>query len=167
MTFSESDQNSLQLQLPDQAATERLAHALAGRAAAGDVIALRGDLGAGKTTFARAYINALAPGQAEEVPSPTFTLVQLYQRAPAPVWHFDLYRLEDPEEAFELGIEEALAVDICLIEWPERLGALLPDDRLDLELRFAERDQARSAVLTGGSSWRARLAALANPQVPA
>ena len=157
MTAFESDEETLQLELADLDATRRLGRDLAAEATPGDVIALRGDLGAGKTTFARAFIGALAPDLEEEVPSPTFTLVQIYERAPAPVWHFDLYRLERPEEAFELGIEEALAGDICLIEWPERLGALLPAERLDLELRFAARPDARVAVLIGSRSWGARL----------
>ena len=160
MTAFESDREILQLELPDQAATERLAGDLAARAAPGDVIALRGDLGAGKTTFARAFITALAPDLEEEVPSPTFTLVQIYQRAPAPVWHFDLYRLERPEEVFELGIEEALVGNICLIEWPERLGVLLPATRLDLELRFAATPESRHATLRGSGAWHARLESL-------
>ena len=160
MTAIESEREILQLELADQAATARLAEQLAAQAAPGDVIALRGDLGAGKTTFARAFITALAPDLEEDVPSPTFTLVQIYERAPAPVWHFDLYRLERPEEVFELGIEEALAGDICLIEWPERLGALLPAARLDLELRFAARPEARHAALSGPDSWQPRLASL-------
>jgi tRNA threonylcarbamoyladenosine biosynthesis protein TsaE len=96
------------LVLPDEAATLALARRLAPLLRAGDVIALFGDLGSGKTTFARALIRAL-PGPAGEdardevVPSPTFTLLQVYERTPAPVWHFDLYRLATPEEVFELG----------------------------------------------------------------
>src|SRR5579884_1615816 len=117
------------IDLPDEAATTALAARLAEQARPGDVIALRGDLGSGKTTFARAFIRALGGG--EEVPSPSFTLVQLYELAAATVWHFDLYRLRSPEEAWELGIEEAFAGGIALIEWPERLGALLPERRLD------------------------------------
>ena len=112
------DSDEIAVALPDQATTERLARALARHLRRGDVIALEGELGAGKTCFARAAINALPrPGEdpanvlsaPEEVPSPTFTLVQVYERAPAPVWHFDLFRLEAPEEALELGLEEAFA----------------------------------------------------------
>lgn len=137
----------------------------------GDVIALFGDLGAGKTTLARAFINALpqpsgagtAPGAAlgaEAVPSPTFTLVQIYERDPAPVWHFDLYRLARPEDAFELGFEEAMGHAICLIEWPERLGSALPDPRLEIRLDFAATAEARRAALRGGGTWPGRLSKL-------
>jgi tRNA threonylcarbamoyladenosine biosynthesis protein TsaE len=105
------------LDLPDEAATESLARRLAGVARPGDVIALWGGLGAGKTAFARAFVRA-AGDPAEEVPSPTFTLVQTYALAAGPCWHFDLYRLQAPDEVWELGIEEAFAGGIVLIEWP-------------------------------------------------
>ena len=140
--------------LPDEAATAALAAAIASRARAGDVIALKGELGAGKTTFARAFI--LARGGGEEVPSPTFTLVQLYDLDPA-IWHFDLYRLDQPGEAWELGIEEAFVSGISLIEWPERLGTLLPRRRLLITLDFADRPQARRAAFDAGGEWQARL----------
>src|SRR3546814_10429878 len=116
----------------DLAATESLGRALARLLRLGDVIALSGDLGAGKTALARALIRALPGPQGaadEEVPSPTFTLAQIYERRPGPVWHFDLYRLESAAEVEELGFSEALA-GIALVEWPERLGALLPADAL-------------------------------------
>jgi tRNA threonylcarbamoyladenosine biosynthesis protein TsaE len=155
----------LRVDLPDEAATAHLARRLAALARGGDVIALWGDLGAGKTLFARAFINALPrPGGGaetapeEEVPSPTFTLVQVYDRAPAPVWHIDLYRIEDPSEARELGLDEAFAEGISLIEWPDRLGDRLPAGRLDLVLDFVERPESRRAGLHGGPDWRARLA---------
>lgn len=153
--------------LADEAATAALARTLSRQAKAGDVIALSGDLGAGKTSFARAFINALPreegsgePGAPEEVPSPTFTLVQLYERAAAQVWHFDLYRLEQADEAYELGIEEAFSEGISLIEWPERLGGLLPADRLDLQLGFGSAPETRTATLTAAGSWQPRLEAL-------
>lgn len=153
----------LEIRLPDESATAALARRLAPLARRGDVIALFGDLGSGKTSFARAFINALArPGGAaagEEVPSPTFTLVQVYERDPAPVWHFDLYRLSRAEEVHELGFEEALAEGIALIEWPERLGDLLPPHRLAIRFAFADA-AARHATLDGGGSWPARLRAL-------
>ncbi len=148
--------------LPDLSATEALGRKLAALARPGDVIALEGALGAGKTSLARAFIRALtAPAGApetEEIPSPTFTLVQVYEREPAPVWHFDLYRLERPEEVYELGFEEALAGAISLIEWPGRLGDLLPDERLDVTLCFAEDNNGRHATITGHGAWRERLA---------
>jgi tRNA threonylcarbamoyladenosine biosynthesis protein TsaE len=133
--------------LPDEAATARLARRVAALARPGDVIALRGDLGAGKTLFARAFIGE------EDVPSPTFTLVQTYDRPFGRVWHFDLYRLKDPAEAVELDIEDAFAEGISLIEWPERLGALLPRERLEVALDFAPRPTARRARLEGRGRW--------------
>ncbi len=151
----------LVLALSDLAATERLGRALAGLLRRGDVVALTGDLGAGKTALARALIRAL-PGPEgaaeEEVPSPTFTLVQTYERDPAPVWHFDLYRIENPEEIEELGLSEALAEGITLIEWPERLGRALPADALSVTLAFAAGEEAREARLEGGGDWPSRLA---------
>jgi tRNA threonylcarbamoyladenosine biosynthesis protein TsaE len=124
------------------------------------VIALSGALGTGKTAFARAFVRALtAPG--EDVPSPTFTLVQVYEGRSGPIYHFDLYRVRSEAEAWELGIEEAFAAGISLIEWPERLGALLPATRL--ELRFAQvpgADDARRVELAAGDGWRDRLHAL-------
>ena len=146
------------IDLPDETATAALAARVARCARAGDVIALRGDLGAGKTAFARAFIHAL--GGNEEVPSPTFTVLQLYELPAATVWHFDLYRLEAPDEAWELGIEEA-ASGIALIEWPERLGPLLPERRLDITLLFGEGATSRRAVLRSGPDWTARLAGIA------
>ena len=120
------------------AATARLAARLAPLAAPGDVIGLSGSLGSGKTTFARAFIRARLDRPEEEVPSPTFTLVQLYEHAAGAIWHFDLYRLGAPADACELGIEDAFAGAISLIEWPERLGALMPDDRLRVHLAQGE-----------------------------
>jgi tRNA threonylcarbamoyladenosine biosynthesis protein TsaE len=142
--------------LPDEAATRRLGRRLAGLARPGDVLALAGDLGCGKTTLARAFIRALA-GADEEVPSPTFTLAQSYDCESGTVWHFDLYRLEKPEDALELGIEEAFADAITLIEWPERLGPWLPADRLTVSLAPGDRPTARRASLSGKISWERRL----------
>jgi len=147
----------LTVNLPDEAATGRLAARLAARARKGDVIALRGELGSGKTTFARAFIRARGLGG--EVPSPTFTLVEIYDGDP-PVWHFDLYRLERPEEIRELGLDEALGDGIVLIEWPERLGAGLPAARLDLTLAAGAAPNARVATLGSTAAWRGRLAGL-------
>ncbi len=150
----------MDFRLPGPAATAAFAARLAGNLRAGDVVALSGEIGAGKTTLARGLIAALGGG--EEVPSPTFTLVQIYDVAPAPVWHFDLYRLTRAEEALELGIDEALGEAIALIEWPERLGALLPPDHLGVMLDFvAGEADARVVRLTGAGVWAARLAGLA------
>jgi tRNA threonylcarbamoyladenosine biosynthesis protein TsaE len=145
------------LTLADEAATRNLARRLAQAAESGDVIALYGDLGAGKTALARAFIQALA-GEDEDVPSPTFTLVQLYECEAGTIWHFDLYRLEKPEEALELGIEEAFADGVSLIEWPDRLGSWLPTGRLDLRLAAGASEGARRAELTAqGGRWATKL----------
>ena len=147
------------LALPDLAATRRLGAALARRLSIGDVVALHGDLGAGKTELARAIIRTAAGESALTVPSPTFTLAETYDTASGPIWHFDLYRLDSPEQVWELGLEEALAGGISLIEWPERIAALLPGKRLDVTLTV-DRGEARAAALSAGSSWAERLAGL-------
>ena len=149
----------LTIDLADEDATAALAAQLAAVARPGDVIALQGDLGVGKTSFARAFIRAR--GGDEVVPSPTFTLVQTYDLPGGTIWHFDLYRLKSAEEAWELGIEEAFDAGISLIEWPERLGVLLPRERLLVALDFMERPGARRATLSGGDEWAPWLAALA------
>jgi tRNA threonylcarbamoyladenosine biosynthesis protein TsaE len=145
--------------LADETATAALAARLAALARPGDVIALSGELGAGKTSFARAFIRARGGG--ESVPSPTFTLVQIYDLAGGAVWHFDLYRLRVAEEAWELGIEDAFSGGISLIEWPERLGPLLPARRLVLALDFVAKQGARRAVLAPGGDWAGRLTGFA------
>lgn len=148
------------LKLADESATARLAEQIAARARRGDVIALAGPLGSGKTTFARAFIRARGAG-AEEVPSPTFTLVEVYAFAAGPtVWHFDLFRLRKPEEALELGIEDAFAEAVSLIEWPDRLGPLLPAEHLRIDLAPGGSSEARVATLAAGPSWAPRLAGL-------
>lgn len=107
--------------------TADFAARVAATLAPGTVLLLSGPLGAGKSVFARALIRALACDPALEVPSPTFTLVQTYDTPAGPIWHFDLYRLESPEEIFEIGWDEALSAGgIILAEWPERLGAFVP-----------------------------------------
>ena len=120
--------------LPDESATERLGAALAARLRPRDTVALEGGLGAGKTTLARAILRAAAGQPDLVVPSPTFTLVEVYDTPRGTFWHFDLYRLEAPEQVFELGWEEARADGIALVEWAERLGPLLPADRLTVTL---------------------------------
>jgi tRNA threonylcarbamoyladenosine biosynthesis protein TsaE len=144
--------------LPDEAATAALAARISALAEVGDVISLKGDLGSGKTSFARSFIRAR--GEAEEVPSPTFTLVQIYELGSAPIWHFDLYRIKSPEEAWELGIEDAFSEGISLIEWPERLGPLLPRRRLEIEFLFGDRPEARRALIDAGEGWQQRLAGI-------
>jgi len=135
------------LPLPDEAATERLGATLAARLRPRDVVALVGGLGAGKTTLARAILRA-ASGQATLiVPSPTFTLVEVYDTPAGVFWHFDLYRLEQPEQVFELGWEEARTDGIALVEWAERLGPLLPHERLAVTLSID--GEGRHATLEG------------------
>ncbi len=147
------------IDLPDEQATVAFAARIAALATTGDVIALSGPLGAGKTVFARAFIRAR--GGTGEVPSPTFTLVQIYDLPGAAVWHFDCYRLRDAEEAWELGIEDAFRDGISLIEWPERIAALLPPRRLAIALLPGRVPGARRAEVEAGEGWAARLAGIA------
>lgn len=135
------------LHLADDAATDRLAIWLAPRLRAGDAVLLNGPIGAGKSHFARALIRARL-GRAEEVPSPTFTLVQVYDDGVTTIWHADLYRLSHPDEVLELGLVEAFDTALCIVEWPERLGPYQPAQALTLTL--AIEGDGRRAVLSGG-----------------
>jgi len=158
--------NSNTVSLPDLAATQALALRLARALQPGDTVFLTGDLGAGKTTFARFIIKTLC-GVAD-APSPTYTLVQTYdcdsdQGPGGELWHADLYRIEHAGELEELGLEDAFGEVILLIEWPDRLFGLVPDDRLELHLEMvgdsagAAMDRPRRAGLTGFGEWEARL----------
>lgn len=144
----------LVLDLADESATVRLGAALAKGLRAGDVVALTGTLGAGKSALCRAMVRAATGNPDEEVPSPTFTLVQIYDGANydgtggAEWWHFDLYRLKAPDDALELGIEDAFATAVCLIEWPERLGGLLPKRAIVIDLAITG-DTGRRVTMTG------------------
>ncbi|MFO1087200.1 MAG: tRNA (adenosine(37)-N6)-threonylcarbamoyltransferase complex ATPase subunit type 1 TsaE [Reyranellaceae bacterium] len=137
------------LSLPDEAATERLGAAIAQRLMPGDLVALQGGLGAGKTTLARAVLRAATGDPALIVPSPTFTLVEIYDTPRGAFWHFDLYRLEAAEQVLELGWEEARVDGVTLVEWPERLGPLLPVDRLTVSLTLDR--TGRRAEIDGGA----------------
>ena len=119
-------------ELADEQATSRLGAALAPIVAPGDVICLSGDLGAGKSTLARGLIKALAG--TEEAPSPTFAFVETYETDAFTLWHFDLYRLEKADDVWELGFEEALDGGVVLIEWPERIEGMIPQDALVIRL---------------------------------
>jgi hypothetical protein len=141
------------LSLPDAAATEALGARIARGLRVGDAVALAGDLGAGKTTLARALLRAL--GVSGAVPSPTFTLVQHYAVRLA-VSHYDLYRIEDPEELEELGLDDALAEGAALIEWPEKAADWLPEDALKIELVSVAGD-TRQAHIEGPARWAAQL----------
>jgi tRNA threonylcarbamoyladenosine biosynthesis protein TsaE len=140
------------IELPSLAATEGLAAAVAGLTRAGDVILLEGELGAGKTVFARAFLRAATGRSTLEVPSPTFTLVQGYDTSIGVVHHFDLWRLEGPGGLTELGWDEARE-GIVLVEWPDRLGLLRPSAALTVALRMTGAD-SRQAMLSG---WPDRL----------
>jgi tRNA threonylcarbamoyl adenosine modification protein YjeE len=137
-----------EIALPDLDATGRLGAGIAGGLQCGDTVALWGELGAGKTTLARAILRAL--GVKEDVPSPTFTLMQSYDTDP-PVAHYDLYRLKNAREMEELGFDDALNDGAVLVEWPERAPELLPPDALHVRLGLEE--GVRMARLTGPSRW--------------
>ncbi len=140
----------LDLPLPDLVATEALGARLARLLRRGDAVLLEGPLGAGKSALARALLRSLTGDPALEVPSPTYTLVQGYETPIGLVQHFDLWRLDGPGALRELGWDEAEA---ALVEWPDRLGELRPDDALTVTLHHAG-NGARRAVLTG---WEGRL----------
>jgi tRNA threonylcarbamoyladenosine biosynthesis protein TsaE len=151
-----NDNHQFQLSLKNEAATAELATKIAGVCEPGDVIALVGDLGVGKTSFARAFISAC--GGDGEVPSPTFTLVQVYELPKSHIYHFDLYRIEEPEEIFELDIEDAMYSGISLIEWPDRMGSYIPSERLDIFMTNSSDENAREVVVVGhGNIWYNKL----------
>jgi tRNA threonylcarbamoyladenosine biosynthesis protein TsaE len=140
--------------LADEAATARLGAAIARVLQAGEAVCLSGPLGGGKSTLARALIRALTTAH-EDVPSPTFTLVQFYEGPRLKIAHFDLYRLTNPDEAYEIGLDEALDDGAVVIEWPERLQGRLPVDRLDVEIALD--GAGRRVRLTPHGSWMGRL----------
>jgi tRNA threonylcarbamoyladenosine biosynthesis protein TsaE len=138
---------SLSLWLETGEDTDSLGRSLAPLLGAGDCVLLEGPIGAGKSHLARALIQARL-GRREEVPSPTFTLVQTYDAAGIEIWHADLYRLSHPDEVLELGLDDALQTGICLIEWPDRLGRYLPEDALRIAL--SSEGDGRRALISGG-----------------
>ena len=144
------------INLNSECQTVSFAEILSDIAQQGDIFALNGDLGAGKSVFARAFITA-RNGAPIEVPSPTFTLVQVYELASGIVHHFDLYRLDTSEDALELGLDEAFDMGISLIEWPVRAGNFLPLNHLEILLEYGQKDSERTAKIYGGPLWKQRL----------
>tara|TARA_R110002096_G_scaffold309403_4_gene504013 strand:- start:44998 stop:45468 length:471 start_codon:yes stop_codon:yes gene_type:complete len=126
----------------------------------GDILAFEGNLGTGKTEFCRAIIHAL--GYDEDVPSPTFNLLQIYEpsiedlKTPA-VWHMDLYRLENAQDVFELGIEDGFDSAVTMIEWPERMGNYLPAEHLKITLSHGDNEGSRYISFDGDPSWEQRI----------
>lgn len=141
---------NLRLSLPDAEATTALGHRIAPLLAPAHTILLEGPIGAGKTHLARALIQKRLQddGRTEDVPSPTFTLVQVYQTTDCDIWHADLYRLADPCETIELGLDDAFARAICLVEWPDRLGTATPRHAARLRLTPSADGDARLAEIT-------------------
>jgi len=134
--------NALTLVTHSPEDTTDLAHQVAPHLRAGDCILLEGHIGGGKTHFARSLIQSLLEVP-EDVPSPTFTLVQTYDAPEYEIWHCDLYRLSHPDEVFELGLAEAFESALCLVEWPDRLGDLAPPSALTLEFQALDAEGAR------------------------
>lgn len=155
----------LTVTLDSPEATAAFARRLAPALRLGDVLLLSGEIGAGKSHFARAVISARLAvlGLAEDIPSPTYTLVQTYDAGDLPIWHSDLYRLSDPEEALELGLWDAFDSALCLVEWPERLGDLAPEAAARLQFSpGAHSDQRRLRITAPGSAMRDALSAAAS-----
>jgi len=137
--------------------TADMARALGQHLSAGDVILLSGDVGAGKTHFARTLIQSLLT-TLEDVPSPTFTLVQTYDTPHGDIWHSDLYRLSNTHEIEELGLTDAFETAICLVEWPDRLGTLTPQNALSITLTYAENDTRALTAVWSDAMWTDKLA---------
>ena len=147
----------MKIEIQTEEHTREIARKLAHISQPGDVIALYGDLGVGKSCFARAFIRALT-SEDEEVPSPTFTLVQMYDTDETTLFHFDMYRLEKPDDCLEIGVEEAFADGICLIEWPDKIGNYLPWDALKLEIGHGQTGEtSRFMQIEPPQQWQARL----------
>jgi len=145
------------LALESERATERLGAALGAALRPRDVVLLNGPLGAGKTTLSRAAIKRRC-GVAE-APSPTFTLVETYPGADIVIWHFDFYRLENEDEAWELGVEEAFAEGASLIEWPDRAPSIIPPEALSMTMQV--KGDARQANISAPLAWRERMSMIA------
>lgn len=165
MELAQQTDGAITVTLAGPADTYAFAARLAPLAVRGDVIALAGELGSGKTTFARGFINALCVAHGlpqEDVPSPTFTLVQEYQLPDFALFHIDLYRIETQSELYELGLDDAFAEGVSLVEWPDRLGSFLPANRLELVFSHAapqENEDRRVVFVTPFGDWKGRITA--------
>jgi tRNA threonylcarbamoyladenosine biosynthesis protein TsaE len=150
----DADAPLTRLHLSNPDATAAFARRLAPRLQAGDTLLLEGPIGAGKTHFARALIAArlAASGRSEDIPSPTYTLVQTYDDGTTEIWHADLYRLTGPDEAVELGLSDAFDSAICLVEWPDRLDPSDTQQALRLSFAPGAGDDERTVTLTGGTA---------------
>lgn len=147
------EDRDLLIHLPDQAATEDVAARVAPLLRRGDCILLEGSVGAGKSTFARSLIRSLLT-VAEDIPSPTFTLIQTYETPDFDIWHCDLYRLSNTQELVELGLEDAFSDAVSLIEWPDRLGDLTPPDAQLFQLTISQfDDDGRDLTIRGDDRW--------------
>lgn len=140
--------------------TAALARTIAALSETGDVILLTGELGAGKTFFARAFINAFLRGE-HEVTSPTYTIMQCYEGTTGHVWHADLYRLDEGADIHQLGFDEALETGVVLVEWPERVDSKVwPKNHLTIQLKFADNDNEGERIAhlsASGEEWEEKL----------
>ncbi|MBT8408940.1 MAG: tRNA (adenosine(37)-N6)-threonylcarbamoyltransferase complex ATPase subunit type 1 TsaE [Alphaproteobacteria bacterium] len=155
--------------LPSERATAQFAATMAPLLGPGDCLLLKGPVGAGKSHFARSLIQArlAARGLEEDVPSPTFTLVQTYSDGITEIWHADLYRLSDTSEVVELGLEDAFQTAISMIEWPEKLGDLTPPNALSLRFSPGKSETARDLEISGPTGWQRRLVPIMTASVGA
>lgn len=159
--MAEASEPFLRRTVADEGETADLAAGLAALLRAGDLILLDGTLGAGKTALARQVIRSIAGDRDLIVASPTFTFSQVYDDLPLTVTHFDLYRMGEPDDVFDLGWDDARAEGLTLVEWPDRLGHLRPDSALTIAIDLvASSDTARRLSFQGGADWQARLAGL-------
>lgn len=150
---------ALHLDFKDEDATRRFAERLGTQLCPGDVILLEGGIGAGKTALCRALIKSrlVAEDRDEDVPSPTFTLVQVYELSDGEIWHADLYRLTHPDEVIELGLDGAFETAICLVEWPDRLGDLVPETALTIAMDVTGDNSRRATLRYSDPKWAERL----------
>lgn len=128
--------------------TQNIAEILAQNIQENNIITLSGDLGAGKTSFAKYFIHYLTQDVIDDIISPTFTLLQTYESAKGTIHHYDLYRLNNEEELYELGFEESIMNNICIIEWPEIASSFLPDTVIDIHIKLDYKNQQRSFSLS-------------------